>query len=366
MHVEYRQYSMNTQHSSSSKNRLREFDALRGFSIFLVVYTHILMVAGLGGHETFLGDVITSFYMALFFFISGFFAWKPASSICKQNITHVLPQKFKALVVSSVVFFALLNYSRSSDIFGWMTTGFRSYWFTIVLFQMFVIFYTAIGISKLVHREIALPIMITLSLVALVVLRSHLLYNWRLWQILDMANLCLFLQFFTFGMICRKYSAKFQRIISNNITITILIITFVLIFCILRIPAVFENEIITLLIYTFITTYIGILLLVSLFYISRYYFEKSGFIQNSLCRWGQRSLDIYMLHFFFLPNLLLLKSFLSPDNMIVFQIAICGGLSVFVIAISLLTSCCIRTSDFLASWLFGSGSRKYSIDNAKD
>lgn len=54
------------------EGRMRVFDAIRGLSMFLVVFGHVLGCFDLGGYDSFLGSVILTFRMPLFFFISGF------------------------------------------------------------------------------------------------------------------------------------------------------------------------------------------------------------------------------------------------------------------------------------------------------
>lgn len=329
--------------------RLKEFDALRGFSIFLVVYSHVLMTAGIGGDKSLVGEVITSFYMALFFFISGFFAWKSTDLIRRDNIYRLLNRKFKALVVSSIVFSTLLNYCLSGDALEWVHTGFRHYWFTIVLFQMFLLYLLSFFISRVIHRDITIFLMIGFSIVALGILRSHMLYESHPNHILGLDNLCYFLQFFTFGLLCKKYSSVFFKLLSKDVFISILIPGTVALYCITNIV----NKSIPKLLLTFTTTYCAILLLVCLFYKSKRYFEDNGFLQNSLCTWGQRSLDIYMIHYFFLPNLLFIGHYLQPNDMAIFQIGIFGTISIFVIFICITISGCIRKSQTLSNWLFG-------------
>jgi uncharacterized membrane protein YcfT len=51
------------------EGRMRVFDAIRGLSMFLVVFGHVLGCFDLGGYDSFLGSVILTFRMPLFFFI---------------------------------------------------------------------------------------------------------------------------------------------------------------------------------------------------------------------------------------------------------------------------------------------------------
>ena len=69
---------------------------------------------------------------------------------------------------------------------------------------------------------------------------------------------------------------------------------------------------------------------------------------------GTRTLDIYLLHYFFLPRFLMpyadqLKAY---DSQII-EFLVIMGITLIVLAITLLTSYVIRLSPFLGHYLFG-------------
>ena len=72
-------------------------------------------------------------------------------------------------------------------------------------------------------------------------------------------------------------------------------------------------------------------------------------------RWvGRRTLDIYMLHYFFVfPTITSLKQFLvsNPNEILILLIA--SFFTIIIMAMSLLISSILRTSNFLSNWLFG-------------
>ena len=60
-----------------SKQRIKYIDALRGFTMFLVVLQHIESIGfGIHPYESVLGNILVSFRMPMFFFISGYIAYK--------------------------------------------------------------------------------------------------------------------------------------------------------------------------------------------------------------------------------------------------------------------------------------------------
>ena len=58
------------------KQRVRYIDALRGFTMILVVWAHVMLDMGLGGYNTVLGSIFLTFRMPMFFYISGYIAYK--------------------------------------------------------------------------------------------------------------------------------------------------------------------------------------------------------------------------------------------------------------------------------------------------
>ncbi len=77
---------------------------------------------------------------------------------------------------------------------------------------------------------------------------------------------------------------------------------------------------------------------------------------------GRRTLDIYMLHVFFLPNLRFMHNLLEGQLLLQLATGIIGV--VLVIAVCFILSSVIRSSSFLSEWLFGErarGSLKSSV-----
>jgi fucose 4-O-acetylase-like acetyltransferase len=67
---------------------------------------------------------------------------------------------------------------------------------------------------------------------------------------------------------------------------------------------------------------------------------------------GKRTLDIYLIHYFFIPYLPQIRTIISGNN-VVLELVIVGGLSLIVIAVCLIVSNILRTSPILAKYLFG-------------
>lgn len=76
-----------------------------------------------------------------------------------------------------------------------------------------------------------------------------------------------------------------------------------------------------------------------------------------MCNWlkfvGRRTLDIYMLHIFFLPNLKLFHSYFSENNSLIIMLTIGIIVAILDIAVCLFVSLILRSSTTLSQWLFG-------------
>ncbi len=330
---------------------MREFDALRGFSMLTVMYVHTLNTMDLG-RITLVGNVIESFFMPLFFFISGYFAFKESERWTNDFCCRFVTQKAKALIVSTVFFYALLYFSRGENPLGWLDGGFRAYWFTIVLFDIMVLYVLASKISFLIKRDCHW-MMIVLSVTGMVLLAIHALpYNNRWWIILGGSNLCLFLQYFAVGLLCRKYWPKAARVLTYNWLYTLGLILYVASICLWYTPEVAASENIRTSI-SIVQSYLAIYLLMVLFTQAKNYFNSSVAGARWICKVGSRSLYVYMLHYFFIPSLIGLHSLLAPANMILLQLAVVIPIVVAIASICLFLSDIIRKSAFLSDWLFG-------------
>ena len=175
--------------------RIEYVDALRGFTMFLVVFSHIWTF---GYHveekpDTF-ATVLTNFFLVLFFFISGFIAYK--SIIWDANYYKTMVKK-KALVqiIPTLFFFYLYHcacHGRSLTMF--FTEGPGAFWFTIVLFYMFMIYYTVMYLTRNRSQHVSDIILIVISIVgALVYIGGMKYYDLQRYPILCLINLSRYL-----------------------------------------------------------------------------------------------------------------------------------------------------------------------------
>jgi len=363
------------------KPRLEWLDALRGFTMILVVANH---VAGMGFGETWKGSstmpFLVLFRMPLFFFVSGFLAYKAAQVWNLRNLGGLLLKKFKVQTIPTIVFFflamAILKphfWPAVQDALELPTKG--GYWFTIVLLYMFVVYYLFSYLeSKFVNclpSRVSpwvswIPITV-LFLLSLVVYESCYLPKYFTWAAgyrgpkddvyyflreTSLIQLMLYFPFFLYGNIVHRYWEKAQRVMDSKWFYPIVILVVVL--------ATLD----ALKWHTLRMAWANLpqtvakfgLLTVVFMYFRHYhqYFTKLTFMGTSLQYIGRRTLDIYLIHFLFMPDVPHIGEFFnahSSNFVIELMLSIMMGL--VIIGFSIITSNILRISPFFKKWLFG-------------
>lgn len=216
------------------RERVGYIDAMRGFMMLLVVYSHILYF-GYGSlfleHRTSFNDVFTIIYMPLFFFISGF--------VSKYKLINLLPyliNKFKTLIIPTVFFLIIyLLLFNCTFIPIIMSESKGGYWFTITLFEFFVIY--AIGnffSQKLTVNErwqdffLVIGALITYAVSAPSFSVRLLGLDYDIVTALGITQWRFYI-FFMVGVLFHKHSVWFEKLLDNSWVIGFVIVSFFLI-----------------------------------------------------------------------------------------------------------------------------------------
>lgn len=119
-------------------NRILYLDYTRGFAILLVIIGHLIQFNYQSGINSRLFDIIYSFHMPLFFFISGYarsINVKKYSAI--SDLLKIIYHKFHTLIIPSVVWTIVIPLFFSYK-YDFNFTQFSCYWFLNVLFVIAV------------------------------------------------------------------------------------------------------------------------------------------------------------------------------------------------------------------------------------
>ena len=332
------------------KERIEYIDALRGFTMLLVVYSHVRLY----GYHVDDSNTICSFNsifilirMPLFFFISGFLFYKKNWE--KTNMINCIKRKAKIQIFSALIFMLIyafiFNYNFFEGLFDYYKLG---YWFTLntIIPQFkstdYIKDYILIASAIIIHFATTNK---CLHLIGLNENINHILG----------ITLFKYYIFFVLGVITRKHFQAFLRKANNNILLTILIISFF----IPLIPIIkFNLSSINVWINHFTFLYFGILGIYIIFlYFNKYqsFFSKekrAGIILQFI---GKRTLEIYLLHYYFIPrNIEWLGEYFTNFKNPSIELFASLTISWIVIGLCLVVSSIIRLSPILSFNLFGS------------
>lgn len=336
--------------------RIEYIDAMRGFTMILVVYSHVIMFGyQTGSNPIGYNDLFIKFRMPLFFFISGWVLFKNEFLWNSTNFCGFLKKKFNVQIIPTIIFLTFYSFCFD-DYKGFFNTDKGGYWFTYTLFFYFIFYSSAhFLILKRLKNDVTKDIiLIVLSIIIFACSHFYLFCPKKtiLFSIAIYLSVAKwkFFMFFCFGVLVKKHFDKFKQLTDNKYIIG----TIISFFFLLAIFSNVANRIIWHPIYFIIIGLLGIIVIFSFFRKYESSFTKETFLGKNLQYIGRRTLDIYLLHYFILPrNLQMTGEFFVENNNSVVAFALTVILSLLVIAVSLVISNTLRVSPFLGKYLFG-------------
>ena len=340
------------------KNRVEYIDALRGFTMIFVVCHHVAYWC-LDNNELGYNEFFIKFRMPTFFFISGWLFYRIDRIWNKDTICSILKKKFMVQIIPSLFFMLLYMYLFSGPEYKTTFDTKYGFWFTLSLFEYFVIY---IGIEALFNKaqsnkkEVGVMLfMLALSILAFYYEQVRFDYNLGIWrQLLTLLSFSKtkYIIFFWLGTYVRKNYSSFLRFTDNQYVIAISLCIFLL-FTVHSKQIYNSNNELRLVSFLF-SGLTGIILVYTFFRKNEVHFSNNTRIGKGLQYIGQRTLDIYLLHFFVLPyHMHNVGNWLSEHSNKSVDLLIILFLSLWIIIISILLSKIIRLSPFLGHYLLG-------------
>ncbi len=347
-----------------AQKRIEYIDALRGFTMVLVVLGHIELISFC--EQTFLYTPYYKFFrMPLFFFISGYIAFRSKKvwdthTFLKESIKKLRIQLIPTLIFG-LTFTCLFNHGNIKTFIEDISKN--GYWFTIALLEMFLVYYTANYLSYILFRkqqsknnennekEFIVTMFVSVLFVYLIKLAS--IFSEPVNKFMNITSfyyLPFYFPHFIFGVTAAKYKSAFEKTINNSFFMAgvITIFFFVLYFR----PFIMEQITGGKELSACALSFTGIFIVYNFFRKYQGSFSNVTKLGTTLQYIGKRTLDIYLLHHFFLPYIPKINHLLGQSPNLVLELT--GFLlSFLVIGCCLLISNIIRLSDFLAYWLFG-------------
>lgn len=299
-----------------------------------------------------LASILMSFRMPLFFFVSGFFAFRPFEKWTRKLTQSIMARKARAQILCAVVFFMLYQYVWHAPLFYFVEHGFGYFWFTISLFQMFFVYAAMSVVSRLLDKDIATSGVILLAVASLLFGNGD--YNEGIAVTLSWKNTIYYFQFFAVGILSRRFEESFNRLIDHNILRAVIIIVFFA-GCFYYYGYWYSapRDYVTYLGQNIVHRFSGLFTVLIFFRTRAGYFDSTAIPARFLRFTGKRTLDVYMMHMFLMPHVPKWSAVLNAQTMAVPKLIVGLAISIAIVGICLLISSVLRSSHFLAVWLFG-------------
>lgn len=339
--------------------RIEYIDALRGFSMYLVVYSHIWTFGYHADRKNSFAYILLNFFLVLFFFVSGFVAFKKNQEWSLSAISKNLKKKAVQLLIPSVVFTTLLYATVHHHLAAIQHIALAEYWFTVQLFIFFLFYYfTMLICRRMAGTRLNTVLLITAFLIFMISF-SHVTFEKtqigaNLFHYLGIKNWRYYL-FFCIGIVIRNSFEQFKKITDDPLWMALIVVGFffMLFFADLIVFQMWKP--IKMIIY-------GLLSIIIIFTFFRKY-EKSfqsetkvGYVMQYV---GKRTLDIYMIHYFILPlNLKALGDYFVNNVNPILEFFTTSVIVMLVITASIVIGNIIRLSPLLSHYLLGS-KKKY-------
>lgn len=351
-----------------SKNRIEWLDAMRGFTMVMVVAYHVgLITFGESARQSASMSLLVLFRMPLFFFVSGYLAFRPKFIWTAASTLQQLWKKFRVQLLPTALFMCAFAVIRCKSFLPAMERMLQSptkggYWFTLVLLYMLLTYYLfSYAESKLPFKS-CIPVVL-LFIVSLGFFETCYLPRYFSWALgykgpqneflnyTSLVEMMRYFPFFLFGNIVHRYWQQAQRLMDSKWFLPV--VTLLAVVCTIE---VLKWHTLRLAWASLPHTLAMFLLLSMVFMFFRYYhdfFEQTRF--GSVLQFiGRRTLDIYLLHYFFLPKLPMVGEFFKANRSnFILETTASFSLAFLVIGFCIVTSQLLRVSPFLKKYLFG-------------
>lgn len=329
----------------TSGGRIEYIDAMRGFTMILVVLQHVASFCWhVYGNAPSVHEYLVQFRMPMFFFISGFVLFKAGVTWDLQQVVRFFKKKIPVQLLSPFVFFALYLYVTGQT----LTEGFgdpakSGYWFTFVLLEYYIFYAT---VRFFIRKKWSSIVLLALGLIFYLPIQNFLPFSKFTIGVLSVIEWKYFI-FFVLGTIVKEYFPRVEKLIDSKWLLAICIPFYFLVNAFRDLITI--NDIIV----SLTLSLTGLTIVFAFFRKKQDIFTRETVLGKSLQYIGRRTLDIYLIHYFLIPNNLDIVTVFVDHPMPIIEATASLLVTLLIIGGSLLISNIIRLSPFLAHWMFG-------------
>lgn len=328
----------------SSRQRIEYIDAMRGFTMILVVYSHICGFC-LGDTTMGFNSVFFLFRLPCFFLISG---WLFEPTAAEKPFWQVVRKKMMVQLVPTFIFLLIL--APPPLFFSRLGATKGGYWFTFALFEFFVLYLLSVRVGRRWTGLLA----VVISAAAFC---YDVLYNRYFASLGMIARLLGFLSFmawryylfFYLGTLVRRHFDDFLKLTDRPLVRVAVVAGF----CGVALLPLTELLLPSFLVFA-LGGMLGATMVFTFFRTTAAALTQEHWPGRALQYVGRRTLDIYLLHYFFLPRFLIAygDSLRAFDSRLL-ELVVGLVLSLLVVGACLAVSWLVRLSPFLGHYLFG-------------
>lgn len=346
----------------SKKKRIEYIDALRGLTMILVVLQHVESYSFSVIPCSTFNYVMMTFRMPLFFFISGFITYNPNKFIDYSSLKFELNNRCRIQLLPTLIFGLLYSsIVLKVDWLNFFTDQLKlGYWFTLALLEIFIFYAIFIFIlnkfsCSFLHKIVFLILLGSLAFLSKIFLRIFPELE-DINNFFSLQHVLTYIPFYLAGVILSSCKEMFHRILDKTYTMAVIVLSFIFVtyFRILMNLNIEDYTFTKLYIEPFlfiINGFCGICIVYSFFRKYEHFFvsKKIGHILQFI---GRRTLEIYLIHYFLLPNLVDYGCYIGSETTVV-GFVIEFLLALLIIIFCLLISSVLRLSPVLAYYLLG-------------
>lgn len=271
----------------------------------LVIKGHVVLFSmGIETYDTLSGLMLYSFNMPVFFFVSGFLAYKDKRESGRDLLRNIW-KKFLFLVIPAVVVKFFMDLLHQQNPLNVLYDGFGGYWFTITLFECFLLYYLATMLVKNVKWRMTLLAVLALAGIVLLSLAGGKFGP----AVIDMNRLTKYFQYFVMGVLAMRHRVLFEHTMRNEWLKVIATVSFFALLFVVNHPI--WPSLVFHVLRDLVLRYLGTFIVVSWFVCHAELFDKGTRINKLILKIGQCSLAIYLLQYFFIPNFISLSNWVN-------------------------------------------------------